>query len=72
MSADLSDGSDGSDDIEFLGSSETPRTKQPSKRKRLRTRSRSITPPPALPLHQLQNARALVEYVFNAARAAHI
>ncbi|KAG1774880.1 hypothetical protein EV702DRAFT_1121630 [Suillus placidus] len=32
----------------------------PRKRKRDRSRSRSITPPPQLPIHQLNNARALV------------
>ncbi|OAX42140.1 hypothetical protein K503DRAFT_683951, partial [Rhizopogon vinicolor AM-OR11-026] len=32
----------------------------PRKRKRDRSRSRSITPPPQLPLHQLNNARSLV------------
>lgn len=33
------------------------------KRKRLRSRSRSITPPPALSVHQIQNARNLVRYL---------
>lgn len=32
----------------------------PRKRKRDRSRSQSITPPPQLPIHQLNNARALV------------
>ncbi|KAG1906540.1 uncharacterized protein F5891DRAFT_1002779 [Suillus fuscotomentosus] len=32
----------------------------PRKRKRDRSRSKSITPPPQLPIHQLNNARALV------------
>ncbi|KAG2155909.1 uncharacterized protein EDB93DRAFT_1128794 [Suillus bovinus] len=32
----------------------------PRKRKRDRSRSKSITPPPQLPVHQLNNARALV------------
>ncbi|KAF9221601.1 hypothetical protein BS17DRAFT_785030 [Gyrodon lividus] len=34
--------------------------KSPRKRKRERSRSKSITPPPALPAHQLENARNLV------------
>jgi hypothetical protein len=34
----------------------------PSKRKRRQSRSRSITPPPALSIQSLQNARNLVRY----------
>ncbi|KIJ62602.1 hypothetical protein HYDPIDRAFT_93882, partial [Hydnomerulius pinastri MD-312] len=50
------------DDLQIIES--TPRNdrenKSPRKRKRERSRSRSITPPPALPAHQVANARNLV------------
>ncbi|KAG5646495.1 hypothetical protein DXG03_003260 [Asterophora parasitica] len=59
---------DDDDDIEFIGSSTTPR--KGAARKRARTRSRSITPPPELPRHQLQHARALVQQTLNVAPRA--
>ncbi|KDR82499.1 hypothetical protein GALMADRAFT_237823 [Galerina marginata CBS 339.88] len=62
LSVDLSDDSD----IEFTGLS-TPNSKLNGKRKRQRSRSRSITPPPALPLHQIQNAKNVVRQTLKAA-----
>lgn len=59
LSEAVSDDSDS--DIELIGVSLTPNGKQNGKRKRQqRSRSRSITPPPALPLHQIQNAKNIV------------
>ncbi|RDB19065.1 hypothetical protein Hypma_014343 [Hypsizygus marmoreus] len=65
LSVDLSDDSD--DEVEITGSATTPRGKQLANRKRQRTRSRSITPPPALPIQQVQHARALVQQALNTA-----
>ncbi|GLB38205.1 putative ubiquitin-2 like Rad60 SUMO-like [Lyophyllum shimeji] len=65
LSVGLSDESD--NDIEIVGTSTTPRNTQAPKRKRQRTRSRSITPPPALPIHQLQHARAVVQQTLGSA-----
>ena len=60
LSHELSDDSD--DGIEITGESSTPNGKGKGKRKRARSRSRSITPPPALPAHQIQNAKNVVRY----------
>ncbi|KAF5382500.1 hypothetical protein D9615_003048 [Tricholomella constricta] len=64
LSVELEDDDD-DDGIEFVGTSATPRKTQDIARKRPRTRSRSITPPPELPRHQLQHARALVQKTLN-------
>ncbi|KAF9013202.1 hypothetical protein BDQ17DRAFT_1342970 [Cyathus striatus] len=58
LSQDLSDDSD-SDGVEILGSS-TPGGSKAQRKGKGKARSRSITPPPALPLHQIQNAREVV------------
>ncbi|KAG5653107.1 hypothetical protein H0H81_002254 [Sphagnurus paluster] len=52
---------DSDDEIEIVGTSTSPRKPNAPARKRQKTRSRSITPPPELPRHQLQHARALVQ-----------
>ncbi|KAF9525541.1 hypothetical protein CPB83DRAFT_771916 [Crepidotus variabilis] len=65
LSVDLSDSSD--DDIQIIGDSSTPRGNHKGKRKRPRSRSRSITPPPALPEHQLQNAKNVVRQALRGA-----
>ncbi|KAH7885245.1 hypothetical protein F5I97DRAFT_1883914 [Phlebopus sp. FC_14] len=54
--------SDNDDDLQIIESnlSDEREKKSPRKRRRERSRSRSITPPPALPAHQLANARNLV------------
>lgn len=65
LSADLSENSD--DEIQIVGESTTPSKKHTAKRKRERSRSRSITPPPALPLHQLQKAREVVRQALDIA-----
>jgi hypothetical protein len=53
--------SDDSDpDIELIDMSLTPNGKNGKRKRQQRSRSRSITPPPALPLHQIQNAKNIV------------
>ncbi|KAJ3513491.1 hypothetical protein NLJ89_g2912 [Agrocybe chaxingu] len=64
LSQDLSESSD--DEVEITGESSTPNGKRFGKRKR-RSRSRSITPPPALPQHQIQSAKDLVRRTLQAA-----
>ncbi|CAA7262910.1 unnamed protein product [Cyclocybe aegerita] len=64
LSQDLSESSD--DEVEITGESSTPNGKRFGKRKR-RSRSRSITPPPALPQHQIQSAKDLVRKTLQAA-----
>ncbi|KAF8964320.1 hypothetical protein BDZ97DRAFT_1904414 [Flammula alnicola] len=61
LSEDLFDDSDG---IEIIGESSTAQGKR--KRKQ-RSRSRSITPPPALPEHQIQNAKNVVRQTLRGA-----
>lgn len=59
LSEDLSDDSD----VELLAESSSKEDKSFGKRKRQqRSRSRSITPPPALPSHQIQTAKNVVRY----------
>ncbi len=62
LAIEISDDED--DDFALQGIENTP-NKSKLKRKRQRSRSRSITPPPAIPLHQLQNARNVIRYVFS-------
>ncbi|KAG6817010.1 hypothetical protein H0H87_000906 [Tephrocybe sp. NHM501043] len=59
--------SDSDDDggVEIVDMSTTPRASKAAKRKRPRSRSRSITPPPELPPQQVQHMRALVEQTLN-------
>lgn len=68
----LSDDSDSDDGSAALqGIENTPRNSKRRKqddKKRQRSRSRSITPPPEVPMHQIQNARSLVRYVTLALR----
>ncbi|KAF9468649.1 hypothetical protein BDZ94DRAFT_1245911 [Collybia nuda] len=69
LSVGLSDSS-GSDDVEVIGVS-TLKASQDARRKRQRSRSKSITPPPALPYHHIQNARNVVRQTLDhAPRAA--
>ncbi|KAF8799030.1 hypothetical protein BYT27DRAFT_7202790 [Phlegmacium glaucopus] len=69
LSEVVSDGSDS--DLELIDISMTPNRTQNGKRKRQqRSRSRSITPPPALPLHQIQNAKNIVRQALAPVRRA--
>ena|SRR6266511_260998 len=61
LSEEMSSPSD-DDVIEVNGGPYMPSEKQNGKRKRMRSRSRSITPPPALPVHQILNAKRIVRY----------
>ena len=58
LSVTVSDDSDS--DIELIGTSLTPDGKNGKRKRQQRSHSRSITPPPALPLHQIQNAKYIV------------
>src|SRR5260221_2184431 len=61
LSQEISDSSDDDDSNDIVEI--TPTRQRNGKRKRLCSRSRSITPPPALPAHHIQNAKRIVRYV---------
>ena len=57
----VAESDDSDSDVQLIGTSLTPDAKKGKrKRQQQRSRSRSITPPPALPLHQIQNAKYIV------------
>ncbi|KAJ7069751.1 hypothetical protein C8F01DRAFT_1113820 [Mycena amicta] len=55
-----------SDIVEFLNET---RSKQKKRKGKERSRSRSLTPPPALPEHQLRNARNIVRQTLDSGRS---
>lgn len=64
LSQEVSDTSD-NDHFEITGDDSTPTGLRNAKRKRPRSRSRSITPPPVLSAYQIQNAKRIVRCAFS-------
>ena len=56
----VAESDDSDSDVQLIGTSFTPDDKKGKRKRQQRSRSRSITPPPALPLHQIQNAKFIV------------